>query len=59
MKTFVIALGGNALLDFGEKPTFSIQYRNASRMAKSLSFLLNRKDTRIVITHGNGPQVGD
>ncbi len=59
MKTFVVALGGNALLDFGEKPTFRVQYRNASMMARSLRPLLKRKDTRIAITHGNGPQVGD
>jgi carbamate kinase len=59
METFVVALGGNALLDFGEKPTFSVQYRNASRTARSLSPLLKRDDTSIVITHGNGPQVGN
>jgi carbamate kinase len=59
MKTVVVALGGNALLDYGERPTFRVQFRNASRMARSLGTLLDREDTSIVITHGNGPQVGD
>lgn len=59
MKTLVLAIGGNALLDFGEKPTFDVQYRNAMRLARGLGPLLKRKELRIVITHGNGPQVGD
>jgi carbamate kinase len=59
METFVVALGGNALLDFGEKPTFNVQHRNAVRAARGLVPLLKRENTGIVITHGNGPQVGD
>ncbi len=55
----VVALGGNALLDFGQKPTFEVQYRNALRMARNMRPLLAKKETSIIITHGNGPQVGD
>lgn len=59
MKTLVLAIGGNALLGFGDKPTFEVQYANAARLARSLRPLLRRKELGIVITHGNGPQVGD
>ncbi len=58
METYVVALGGNALLGFGEKPTYETENKNALRAARSMVPLLKRK-VRLVITHGNGPQVGD
>jgi carbamate kinase len=57
-KTFVIALGGNSILRAKEKGTAEEQYANIDRTAEQLLGLLNGKN-RIVITHGNGPQVGN
>ena len=58
METIVIALGGNALLNKGEEPTFGIQSKNAARAAHVLAPLL-AQNKRFLITHGNGPQVGE
>ena len=52
-----MALGGNALLRRGEKGTFEEQYANVMRTSKVLADLVE-KGYRLVITHGNGPQVG-
>jgi carbamate kinase len=54
--TIVIALGGNALLKRGEAATSAVQRTNISRAAASIAPLL--KKHQIIITHGNGPQVG-
>lgn len=56
-KLVVIALGGNALLRKGQNGSFEEQYENIKKTAKILADLVE-KDYRIVITHGNGPQVG-
>ncbi len=58
MKTAVIAIGGNAILRSGEKPTQENQMRNVAITAKGMADLIE-KGYDIVITHGNGPQVGD
>ena len=58
MKTAVIAIGGNAILRSGEKPTQANQMRNVAVTAKGMADLIE-KGYDIVITHGNGPQVGD
>jgi len=52
----VVALGGNALLRRGEPLTAEAQRRNARLAAEALCPLAARHD--LVITHGNGPQVG-
>jgi carbamate kinase len=52
----VAALGGNALLKRGEPPTLETQLYNARRAARALAPLA-RAHT-LIITHGNGPQVG-
>lgn len=52
----VIALGGNALLQRGEPPTPEAQRRNVQRAVDALAPLATRH--ALVITHGNGPQVG-
>jgi carbamate kinase len=57
-KTFVIALGGNCILRAGQKGTVEEQYENLRRTADQLLGLLS-SGSRIVITHGNGPQVGN
>jgi len=56
--TFVIALGGNCILRAGQKGTIEEQYENLRRTAEQLLGLLSG-GSRIVITHGNGPQVGN
>ncbi|MFH1230512.1 MAG: carbamate kinase [Planctomycetota bacterium] len=57
-KLAVIALGGNALLKTGEKGTIQELERNA---AETFNYLLPliKSDWQMVITHGNGPQVGN
>ena len=57
-KLGVVAFGGNALLRAGQKGTIDEQEQNAFEASKNLMHLLNR-DYDIVITHGNGPQVGN
>jgi len=57
MKIVVIALGGNAILTPDEKGTVKEQVRDIKNIARQLKFLL--KKYKLVITHGNGPQVGN
>jgi len=52
----VVALGGNALLKRGEPLTAANQRKNAKIAAKALAPLCLEHE--VVITHGNGPQVG-
>ncbi|WP_018875025.1 carbamate kinase [Thioalkalivibrio sp. ALJ1] len=52
----VIALGGNALLQRGESPSAEAQQRNARIAAESIAALAQEHE--VVVTHGNGPQVG-
>ncbi len=52
----VIALGGNALLRRGETPTYENQRRNIHIAMEALAPLARLHE--LVITHGNGPQVG-
>ena len=53
----VVALGGNAILRRGEKGTFEEQYRNICDTVQRIADLVEN-GYRVVITHGNGPQVG-
>jgi carbamate kinase len=52
----VAALGGNALLQRGEKPDSHVQEANVMRAVEALAPLA--MDHELVLTHGNGPQVG-
>ncbi len=52
----LVALGGNALLRRGELAEAAVQRRNVGRAARSVAALAAAHD--VVLTHGNGPQVG-
>ncbi|PZO10508.1 MAG: carbamate kinase [Lysobacteraceae bacterium] len=52
----VIALGGNALLKRGQPPDPALQRANIAAAAAGLAPVIRRHD--VVLTHGNGPQVG-
>ena len=52
----MVALGGNALLKRGQKPDAEVQEHNVDRAVAALAPLAYEHE--LVITHGNGPQVG-
>src|SRR6266545_1418937 len=52
----IIVLGGNALLRRGDKPDAEIQAANVSRAVRALAPIALEHE--LVVTHGNGPQVG-
>jgi carbamate kinase len=52
----VVALGGNALLRRGEPLDASVQRANVTIAASAVAELA--REHRVVLTHGNGPQVG-
>ncbi len=53
----VAALGGNALLRRGEPLTAATQRANARTAATALARIA-QAGHRLVVTHGNGPQIG-
>lgn len=57
-KLAVVALGGNALLRGNQAGTIDEQEENTTETLENLVFLLE-EGYDIVITHGNGPQVGN
>lgn len=56
-RTALVAIGGNALIRAGEKGTIAEQLANTRRTAASIRALIEL-GYGLVITHGNGPQVG-
>jgi carbamate kinase len=52
----VVALGGNALLRRGEPANAEVQRSNVKVAAEAVAEIA--RDHRVVLTHGNGPQVG-
>ncbi|NJE46669.1 carbamate kinase [Thermococcus sp. GR7] len=58
MKRVVIALGGNAILQRGQKGTYEEQMTNVMKTAKQIVDIILDGDYEVVITHGNGPQIG-
>jgi carbamate kinase len=56
-KTALIAVGGNSLIRPGEKGTVAEQLANAERTAEAVVKLV-QGGVRVIMTHGNGPQVG-
>ena len=57
-KTAVIALGGNALTRAGQPGTYDEMLANAAVMAAAVDEVIEA-GWRVVIVHGNGPQVGN
>jgi carbamate kinase len=57
-KLAVVALGGNALLRGNQAGTIDEQEQNTTETLENLVFLIN-KGYDLVLTHGNGPQVGN
>jgi carbamate kinase len=57
-KTAIVALGGNALLRDDEPGSIEQQEANTYETLENLIFLL-KEGYNLVITHGNGPQVGN
>jgi carbamate kinase len=53
----VIAIGGNALILDGQRGSIDEQYENARDTARHIAALV-AKGWGVVVTHGNGPQVG-
>ncbi|WP_130099527.1 carbamate kinase [Siccibacter turicensis] len=54
--TLVVALGGNALLKRGEPLEAAVQRKNIEVAARTIAQLT--RQWRVVLVHGNGPQVG-
>ena len=54
----LVAMGGHAFMQAGERGTIEDQERNAGHIAELLMSLVER-NYNLVITHGNGPQIGD
>jgi len=57
-KRIVIALGGNAILQAHQKGTAEEQLENVSITCRHIVEMI-KEGHKIVITHGNGPQVGN
>ncbi|MCX7880638.1 MAG: carbamate kinase [Ignavibacteria bacterium] len=56
-KTALVAVGGNSLIKTGERGTIDEQFRNALETSRNILKMV-KKGWNVVITHGNGPQVG-
>ena len=52
----IVALGGNALLRRGESLDMATQRQNLAEAARAIAALA--EEHRLVVTHGNGPQIG-
>jgi len=57
-ETVVIALGGNALVKPDQSGQFDEQIQSATKTANCIAKIL-RRGKQVVLTHGNGPQVGN
>src|SRR5512137_2709713 len=54
----LVAMGGHAFMQPGERGTIDDHERNAERIASLLMTLVER-EYHLLVTHGNGPQVGN
>lgn len=58
MSTILVALGGNAILQPGQRGTYEEQLQNVQICSEKLAELVG-EGYKLVVTHGNGPQVGN
>ena len=58
-ETIIVALGGNAILQPGQRGTVQEQLENVNIACGHLVKIIASGKYEIVITHGNGPQVGN
>jgi len=58
MSKIVLAIGGNAIIKEGQKGTIEEQQKNINESCEPVLGLIEQGNT-VVITHGNGPQVGN
>ncbi|WP_059173886.1 carbamate kinase [Bacillus sp. FJAT-27445] len=58
MSKIVLAIGGNAIIKEGQKGTLEEQQKNIDESCEPVLELIEQGNT-VVITHGNGPQVGN
>src|SRR5690625_5502751 len=56
-KKVVIALGGNAILQPKQEATYENQLENVQKSAKIVAQII-QNGHKVIVTHGNGPQVG-
>ena len=54
----VIALGGNAILQAKQEATYDNQVKNVQKSTENIAKIIN-KGYDVILTHGNGPQVGN
>ena len=57
-RTVVIAIGGNSLIADSSHQSVADQYQAAAQTCIHIAAMLQAEDLRLVVTHGNGPQVG-
>jgi carbamate kinase len=57
-KTVVIAIGGNSLISDNDHTSVPDQYGAAKETCAHIANMLEADKLRLVVTHGNGPQVG-
>ena len=57
-RTVVIAIGGNSLISDNDHRSVSDQYSAAAETCGHIADMFQESDLRLVVTHGNGPQVG-
>jgi carbamate kinase len=57
-RTVVIAIGGNSLIADDAHQSVADQYQAVADTCVHIASMLQAEDLRLVVTHGNGPQVG-
>jgi carbamate kinase len=57
-RTVVVAIGGNSLITDQQHQTVPDQYHAVEQTCSHLAAMLQASDVRLVVAHGNGPQVG-
>src|SRR5919204_5757743 len=56
-KSLLVAIGGNSLIRDGQRGTIAEQFENSRTTARQIGALVEA-GRPVVVTHGNGPQVG-